>query len=356
MSGEAVRKRRKRLGLAGSETKLTPEQQVTVDISRIDKKEEGKAQGRRYKAALDKIAELERNISVYEKTKDIQTHTIRSSQSGSGSEATAVVLASDWHWGETVLSEQTNGLNEFNPSIRAKRAEKFFSNVVRLIHIFDKDITIHNLVLALLGDFISNNIHDELMESNSDLPIDEIISVQETIASGIEYILANTKVNLVIPTASGNHGRTTKKTHFSTEAGNSLEYLMYHNLARHFANSKRVKFILSRSYLTYVDVAGYIIRFHHGHALKFAGGIGGLFIPAYKAISQWNKGRKADLDCFCHFHQVKDGGIFLSNGSLVGFNDFAVRIKADYEKAKQVFFLVDHKRREKTVTCPVFLE
>lgn len=356
MSSEAVRKRRQRLGLITPKKVLSAKEQVSQDLSRIDEKSSNRTQGKRYNAALKQIAELERNLKVFQGTRDVQTYTIPHHKSGSGSEATAVVLASDWHWGETVTAEQTNGLNEFNPAIRQKRAEKFFSNVVRLVKIFEKDISINTMVLALLGDFISNNIHDELMETNSDLPIDEIIGVQSVIASGIQFILDNTKLNLVIPTASGNHGRTTKKTHFSSEAGNSLEYLMYHNLANHFRDNKRVTFMLSRSYLSYVDVAGYLIRFHHGHAIKYGGGVGGIFISAFKAISQWDKGRQAQLDCFGHFHQVKDGGKFLSNGSLVGFNDFAVRIKADFEKPKQVFFLIDHKRKEKTVTCPVFLE
>jgi hypothetical protein len=356
MSSEAVRKRRQRLGLITPKKVLSAKEQVSQDLSRIDEKSSNRTQGKRYNAALKQIAELERNLKVFQGTRDVQTYTIPHHKSGSGSEATAVVLASDWHWGETVTAEQTNGLNEFNPEIRQKRAEKFFSNVVRLVKIFEKDISINTMVLALLGDFISNNIHDELMETNSDLPIDEIIGVQSVIASGIQFILDNTKLNLVIPTASGNHGRTTKKTHFSSEAGNSLEYLMYHNLANHFRDNKRVTFMLSRSYLSYVDVAGYLIRFHHGHAIKYGGGVGGIFISAFKAISQWDKGRQAQLDCFGHFHQVKDGGKFLSNGSLVGFNDFAVRIKADFEKPKQVFFLIDHKRKEKTVTCPVFLE
>jgi hypothetical protein len=194
------------------------------------------------------------------------------------------------------------------------------------------------------------------LESNNDLIIDEIIGVQSTIASGIEYILKNTDLHLIIPTASGNHGRITKKTHFSTEAGNSLEYLMYHNLANHFAGEPRVDFVISRSYLTYVDVHGFIVRFHHGHAIKFSGGIGGISIPTYKAISQWDKSRQVQLDCFGHMHQLRDGGKFICNGSLVGYNDFAVRIKADYERPKQAFFLIDHKRKEKTVCCPIFLD
>lgn len=328
---------------------------VEGDRKQLAVSQEKSAKEALYKEALKKIEELTKNLEVFKKTSDIPSYNIKSAQSGSGSEATAVVLCSDWHWGETVTEEQTNGLNFFNPSNRIKRAEMFFNNVVRLVKIFEKDITINNLVLALLGDFISNNIHEELQESNSDLPIDEIIGVQTVLASGIQFILDNTKLNLVIPTASGNHGRTTKKTHFSTEAGNSLEYLMYHNLANHFRGNKRVTFMLPRSYLSYVDVAGFLVRFHHGHAIKYGGGIGGIFIPAFKAVSQWDKGRQANLDCFGHFHQVKDGGKFITNGSLVGFNDFAVRIKADFEEPKQVFFLVDHKRKQKTVTCPVFV-
>jgi hypothetical protein len=328
---------------------------VESDRKQLALKDEKAVQAALYKEALKTIEVLSKNLEVFEQTKDIPSYTIKSTKSGSGSEATAVVLCSDWHWGETVTEEQTNGLNSFGPQNRKQRAEMFFNNVVRLVKVFEKDITINNLVLALLGDFISNNIHEELQESNSDLPIDEIIGVQTVLASGIQFVLDNTNLNLVIPTASGNHGRTTKKTHYSTEAGNSLEYLMYHNLANHFRGNKRVTFMLSRSYLSYVDVAGFLVRFHHGHAIKYGGGIGGIFIPAFKAISQWDKGRQAQLDCFGHFHQMKDGAKFITNGSLVGFNDFAVRIKADYEEPKQVFFLVDHKRKQKTVTCPVFV-
>jgi hypothetical protein len=329
---------------------------VEGDRKHLAEKGEKQAQVALYKEALKTIEVLSKNLEVFEQTKDIPSYTIKTTKSGSGSEATAVVLCSDWHWGETVTEEQTNGLNSFGPENRKQRAEMFFNNVVRLVKIFEKDITINNLVLALLGDFISNNIHEELQESNSDLPIDEIIGVQTVLASGIQFVLDNTNLNLVIPTASGNHGRTTKKTHYSTEAGNSLEYLMYHNLANHFRGNKRVTFMLSRSYLSYVDVAGFLVRFHHGHAIKYGGGIGGIAIPAYKAIGQWDLARPAQIDCFGHFHSVRDGGKFVSNGSLVGYNDFAVRIKAPFEKPKQVFFLIDHKRREKTVTCPVFLE
>ena len=80
-----------------------------------------------------------------------------------------------------------------------------------------------------------------------------------------------------------------------------------------------------------------------------------MFIPAYKAVSQWDKGRRADLDIFGHFHQTKDGGKFLCNGSLIGYNSFALRIKADYEPPQQTLLLVD-KKRGRTCTWPILLE
>jgi hypothetical protein len=130
---------------------------------------------------------------------------------------------------------------------------------------------------------------------------------------------------------------------------------MYHMLARAFQDEKRVKFIIPTSYHSFLDIDGYTIRFSHGHAIRYAGGVGGIFVPVKKAIGQWNKARHADLDVFGHFHQMRDGGDFICNGSLIGWNEFANFIKADFEKPKQVFFLINNNRKEKTVTCPIFL-
>jgi hypothetical protein len=55
-----------------------------------------------------------------------------------------------------------------------------------------------------------------------------------------------------------------------------------------------------------------------------------------------------------HFHQLFDGGRFIVNGSLIGYDSFALSIKASYEKPKQVMFLMDRKRG-RTFTCPIFL-
>lgn len=270
------------------------------------------------------------------------------------SEATAVVLCSDWHIEERVTSGTVSGLNEYSLEIAEQRANKFWRTTARMIHIYKRDIPIKNVVLWLGGDFLSGNIHEELLETCELPPVEAAILAQNWLASGIQYLLDHTDCDLEIPCNVGNHSRITAQTRVSTEKGNSLELFIYHALANHFRGNSRVHFILPNGYHTYVKVYDKMIRFHHGHGTKFQGGIGGIFIPAFKAISQWNKGRVADLDCFGHFHSAKDGGNFLLNGSLIGYNAYALSIKADFEKPRQLFFLID-SQRGKTLTCPIIV-
>jgi hypothetical protein len=358
-TAESVRKCGSKAGLPpyrvnSQNSPLTPEQAIAKDVKVGSLDKRLKSTDSKYKVMLQENEKLQAQLDAVKVVSEANSYTIPKGKNEE-SVVTAVAVASDWHWAEQVHADNVNGLNEYTPTIAKSRAEAFFRNTVKLTEIFRKSSRMDTLVLALLGDFINGELREEAMQNNAELTMDEVLSVSEVLISGIQYILDNTDLALVVPCHSGNHARVTRKIHVSTEAGNSLEYVMYHMLARHFKGEKRVKFIIPTSYHSFLDIAGYTIRFHHGHALRYAGGIGGLFIPAFKAISQWNKARHADLDVFGHFHQTKDGGNFVCNGSLIGWNEYANFIKADFEKPKQTFFLIDHKRQEKTVTTPIFL-
>jgi hypothetical protein len=297
-------------------------------------------------AAQDALLRIQETPQVFEIRRKERTKT---------SEATAFLIASDWHMEEEVKANTVNGLNSYNLSIMDRRTTAFFQNGLALVEMAQTRSTVNRIVLAYLGDFISGNIHDELMEGNLLLPADAIWRVQNILISGINFLLQNSKCDLIVPCHSGNHGRMTKKQRIATEAGNSLEAFMYHNLALHFEKEKRVKFMVAEGYHTFLDVYGYVIRFHHGHAIKFNGGMGGIYIPVNKAIAQWNKARRADLDIFGHFHQFRDGGNFICNGSVIGYNAFALSIKAEYERPQQAFLLVDSKRG-KTLVAPILVD
>ena len=144
-----------------------------------------------------------------------------------------------------------------------------------------------------------------------------------------------------IPLVSGN---TTKFTHAKTRVENSYEFLLYRHLQQSFAHEPRVSFHIAAGSHLYLEVYEQTIRFHHGDDIKYAGGVGGITIPIRKALSSWSSFRHADLSVFGHWHQLLHGRDFVVNGSLIGFNEYALMIKAEYEPPQQAFFLMDSKR------------
>jgi hypothetical protein len=270
-------------------------------------------------------------------------------------EATVLMVASDWHVEEIVDPKTVNNLNEYNPNIAAKRAERFFSSGLRLTQIIQQDVAVNTIVLPLLGDFISNQLHDDSAETNDQLPVDAVLMAQSYIASGIQFLLENSDCKIVLPCHSGNHGRTSERVHSAGEHGHSLEYFMYKNLEQSFASEDRVNFHVSLAYHSYMNIYDLAIRFHHGHAMRYYGGIGGIYIPVNRALAQWNKAKHADFDVFGHFHQLRDGGNFVSNGSLIGWSSYSTRIKAEFEKPKQAFIVIDNKHG-RTFMAPIFGE
>lgn len=301
---------------------------------------------------LRKILDLRKYLTIDKKSNN---NKIVKKYKSSTSESTAVVVASDWHVEETVSAETVNNLNEYNLKIAKKRITKFFQKIIIQVELYRNITKIDNLILALLGDFITGYIHEENLENNKLTPLEAVRFVQKNLIAGIEYLLKHGNFkNIIIPCSYGNHGRTTQKYKISKAAENSFEQHMYLSLAEYFKKNKKIKFIINSSYHTYIDVYDFKLRFHHGDHIKYRGGIGGPTIPINKAIAQWNKSQPVYLDVFGHLHTMIDGGQFIVNGSLIGYNPFALSIKASYEEPKQVFFLIE-KSRGKTSVSPIFL-
>jgi hypothetical protein len=273
-------------------------------------------------------------------------------RSDNASESTALLLGSDWHCEETVDPATVNGVNEFNLDIADKRIDRFFQAGIRLINIQRAATDIHTCVLWLGGDLLTGYIHEELVEGNSLSPTETIVWLQPRLTRGIDALRKEFRRVLVV-CSLGNHGRTTQKKRVATAYKNSFEWLMYHTLSWRYEGTN-VEFQIGKSYHNLLEVYGRLIRFHHGDAIRYQGGIGGITVPVNKAIAQWNRVRPAYLDVFGHWHQEIDGGNFISNGSLIGFNAYALEIKASPERPQQTCLFIE-KALGKTIVCPVFL-
>lgn len=318
------------------------EPSIDMDVTERQLRTKLQRERRKSKQLIQKVVDLEAQVEVKHALSGTAEMYKIHNVNAVGTQAIAVVLASDWHIEEVCNPATIGGLNSFNEIICLSRVQRFFRHTVKLLKLSQTHTHIDTLILALLGDFISGSIHDELVEINRLSPTFAIIECQNHLASGIRYILDNTDVNLIIPCHSGNHGRMVSKNRHATEQGNSLERLMYHSLSLLFKNEPRVTFLISESYLSYVEVwDNFTIRFHHGHQTKYYGGVGGLSIPMNKSVAQWDKARRANLTCLGHYHNLLYGGNWVVNGSLIGYNAYALAIKASPEPPQQAFFLID---------------
>jgi hypothetical protein len=272
-------------------------------------------------------------------------------------EAIPVLLLSDLHAEERVRPGDVAGCNNvYNPEVFKRRLRSVFSRSLYMTETHRNMAKIDSFCLWLGGDLISGHIHDDLAESNFMSPLRACSLVQNEVCSGIEHLLkyGNFK-KLIIPCNYGNHGRTTEKRRVQTGAENSYEHYLYTQMAREWRNEKRIEFHIADGYHLYLRLFDTLCRFHHGDAINYGGGVGGITIPVLKAIANWNTIQRADLDMFGHFHHYMDGGSFVANSSLIGYGAYALQVKAAYEAAQQAYLLIDRKRG-KSLTARIFPE
>lgn len=273
-------------------------------------------------------------------------------------EMTAVALASDWHVEETVDPESVSGRNEYNLEIAETRMRRYFEAVLWNLehHRASKEVAIRDMVLWLGGDLMSGYIHEELAETNELAPGPTIVWLVPRLRDLIWHLLSHGGLEqLVIVCSHGNHGRTTVKRHVSNGYANSFEWIMYRWLQEEFRNEPRVKFVVTASNHQYTEVYGKTLHFHHGDSLSYQKGVGGIGIPLLKAVPQWDQVRPAEVHHIGHFHQRRDFGRAVVNGSLIGYNAYAMEIGASYEPPQQTMYFFD-SRRGKCLDTPLWVE
>jgi hypothetical protein len=330
---------------------------VEDDIQLTKVKKSKSVTDKKYKEALNMIETLEAEKEYLlglqggpGKYKEIKV----SKNSKVKSEAAGIIVCSDWHIEELVDPDTVNGLNDYNLSIMEERWKRYIKHSVKL---FDKEAQstrVETLVFAILGDMMTGYLHEECLENNQLSPLEAAVLLREMLHQAIDYFLKHTDVPIKIPCCYGNHGRLTKKKKHGRGASDNLEWMLYNLLAVDYKNNPRVDFAVSKGYLNYVSLFDKTLCFHHGDNVRYGGGVGGLTIPMNKANNQWNKSRPADLYVHGHFHQQFDHTGFVSNGSGIGWNAFAVSIKAEYQKPRQTFFLYD-RDEGKTGVFPIVL-
>ncbi len=328
---------------------------VARDASNSRLRDELASLKRKYDVALKQLDAEKAAVANLTALSDVAPKKItRSRPRGKRPEATAVLILSDWHVEEEVRPETCRNLNHFTLAIADRRIKQLVQRASMLIE-HEKHLTgIRRIVVAALGDFITGHIHDDLVEVTQLAPLAATRWAGERLGGVIDAMSEIAPV--LVATASGNHGRSTKHPRMATENDHSFEQHLYLTMAGQ-EKRKNVEWQVGEGYLNNINLDGFIVRAHHGHAIRFGGGVGGLTIPANKAISNWNQAQRADLDIFGHWHCFSWLPYrFVANGCLIGHNAFADRIKAEYQPPSQSLVIIDHDHGRVTKVLPIFLK
>jgi hypothetical protein len=356
LKAETVKKRCYALGLKRNEAKTMPTDMELIekDLATAKAKIQKKDVTYKYSVLLRENETLKKKLEVLDAPRDYSLNKIIPIEHSVKSEATAVVLASDWHMEQLVDGRRLSYPNQYNLKIAQERAEEFFRAVVRLVKKEQTHQDINTLVLALLGDFITGNIHMSELP-NLQLGIAEsCFLVEESLIKGIQYILDNTDVKIICPAVVGNHSRITEKVWLSSEQDNSVETIIYYHVKQHFAKEQRFELIMPYGPETFMDIYGMTIAFCHGHlGFRYGGGVGGLYVPIRRTIMRKYNKRQIYMVCMGHFHSYIQDPLFMVNGSMIGYDDYANAYGLDFDIPKQTFFLIDKKRQCRTVTVPI---
>lgn len=268
---------------------------------------------------------------------------------GPNGRAVGLVHLSDLHVGEVVRKEEIGGLNEYNPEIFRRRFRRMIGAAIEILPRWSADTELLGVVVALNGDLISGDIHDELRRTNALTSHEQVDLATDEIAAGILKI-ADRFGAVMVTVTPGNHGRTTEKTHAKRMAALSYDIMIGNILARQFASDKRITVNVASGADILFPVFTWSVLQTHGDSMGTGGGQGfaGPELPIVRGgkkvkLSGFATGERYDIILTAHYHTSSNPGTLLANGAMVGYSEFAQRIRGVPEPPQQWLGLIHEK-------------
>ena len=262
---------------------------------------------------------------------------------------TALLLLSDLHAGEVVKLDETGGINSYNFDIMKQRLKYLANSIIDISSNKLRGYTFPKLVVGALGDFVTGIIHEELVESAENTPIEWSEGTALVIAQFL-LELAQVFPEIEFTGVVGNHGRMTKKVRYKKRYVN-WDYITYTTLGLLLRNQKNIKFNLPRSFWTLQEIEGKNFLFLHGDNIQSWAGIPWYGIQRMVArFTELLSSKRIMIDYVClgHFHNAgtldKVSGEIILNGSVIGGSEFSIGKLFLSADAKQIFAGV-HKRQ-----------
>lgn len=270
-------------------------------------------------------------------------------RAGRKGRAAGLLHISDLHNGEVVKPSEILGLNAYNISIARRRFRQLIAATCAILPRWSADSKLDGMVVALNGDLVSGDIHDELRRTNEVETGEQVDFTIDECAAGFE-VLAHEFGKLDVYVTCGNHGRTTLKSHAKHTAALNYDTLIGKQLARHFARDSRVTIHVAPSRDCEYTILGQRVLQTHGDQGGGGGqGFAGPVLPVArkaKAIEFMSAQTRDFYDIILtahhHFSTHPTRKVF-GNGSVVGYGEFARSIRAAPEAPMQWLMLVTER-------------
>ena len=275
-----------------------------------------------------------------------------------GTPCVPTLQLSDIHYGETVFPEQVFGKNEYNIKIANERLRLLCENTIDLLlNHMEHDTEYPGLVIAINGDLVTGDIHEELTQTNDTPIMPAIVELYENLIVFLER-LADVFGKLFVPCTVGNHGRITRKPQAKNKVYTNYDWLICKLLEKHFEDDDRVNIVVSAGSDIQYKVYNHKYRQTHGDQFRGGQGFIGPFAPITrgeikKRSAAITYGEDYDTLIIGHFHQLMFLNRVIVNGSVVGFNEFALQCNFPYEAPQQALWLT-HPVKGVTLRAPVF--
>lgn len=287
--------------------------------------------------------ELEAKIDLLTAIDGVTVQPSRWAQpSRSGGQATGVanLLLSDLHLDEVVSPEQVNGRNAYNREIAALRLKATVERTIRLTRDYVTGVKCDGIQVWWGGDTVSGNIHDELRKTNAGQDvIDTIDYWSDPIASALST-LADHFGHVHVVAIVGNHGRSTKKPEAKNAVRSSFDWLFARSVYRSLKADERITWNIPESVNVREKVLGTTYLFEHGDNFQGGDQIAGAIRPAMMGYYRRQaEGDPFDLLVLGHFHTYAAIPQAIINGSLIGYNEYALRKGLRFAPPQQAFWI-----------------
>ena len=307
----------------------------------------------------DRVAALEAALGMVERIENSVLKPPRwmAPAQPAKSAATLVVMLSDTHFDEVVNPDEMEGLNAYNREIAVQRLERWTQNVVKLARHYLAGVKYDGLVLILGGDIFTGDIHEELSITNEDTMIGSLLFWSEQLAASIDLLAAEFgKVHVV--SVVGNHGRTTRKPRMKQRVRTNFDWLLAKVVERHFGKDQRVTFTVPESADALIRIYDHGHLITHGDQVSGGGGIGGIYPPimrmrARKHQRYMQTGNQFATLWLGHWHQYISTPSMIVNGSMKGYDEYALLSGFSFEVPQQALAVVTPERNI-TFQAPVF--